>query len=298
MPCPQVALSEILIISQLLFLISLIALIWLIVLAFRRSALWGFAVLLLSPITATIYALKYWDESKKPFGVYASSFVAGFLTFAYIFSSWGGVAVIDAALDFDQGDGRTLNDEAAFEFAYSTLNFIENADESQAGDVAAMRDFVSAMESGNPEEAACGMYQEMLRREQTAQARATIRQNMAEMECSEARPQSKRDAEPGAEPVVGSQLAQYNAKLKSQLERVNPIRYEQVFKPIDVARAADYVGRSVVVTRNNGKQKECKLVGVDGDKLVFEQRIGSGTMTFSYNDYDITALEALVNIPI
>ena len=66
-----------------------------------------------------------------------------------------------------------------------------------------MREFVSAMESGNPEEAACGMYQEMLRREQTSEARATIRQNMREMECSEARPQSERDAEPGAEPVTG-----------------------------------------------------------------------------------------------
>jgi hypothetical protein len=285
------------IVAQLLFLISLVAFIWLLVVAFKRSVLWGLAVLLLSPITAIIYALKFWDESKKPFGVYASTFVAGFLTFAYVFTSWGGMAVMDAAMDFDQGDGKTLNEAAAFEFANASLDFIENADESQSQDVAAMRDFIQAMEAGEPDQAACGMYREMLGREQTDEAEALIRRNMEEMGCAadQARPEEKV-AEPTnttEQPQV-AQGTETKPWLPVEPERV---RYEQVFKPVDVARAAEYVGTPVLVTRH-GKQQECMLVQVDGRKLVFEQRIGSGTMTFSYHESDISALEALTTVQI
>ena len=115
-----------------------------------------------------------------------------------------------------------------------------------------------------------------------AEARAMIRQNMREMDCSE----------------TTSQPAQIKPIFRLPPERARPVEYEQVYKPIDVARANEYVGKSVAVTRNNGRRQECRLVGIDGSKLVFEHRIGSGKMTFSYDDYDITALEALTNVPV
>ena len=57
----------------LLALLATVAFIWLLVLAFQRSLWWGVAVLFLSPFSLVIYAIKYWNESKRPFMIYAGS---------------------------------------------------------------------------------------------------------------------------------------------------------------------------------------------------------------------------------
>ena len=49
--------------------------IWLLVLSFRTSVLWGLAVLLL-PFAVVVFAIKYWDECKKPFLAYIGGTVA------------------------------------------------------------------------------------------------------------------------------------------------------------------------------------------------------------------------------
>lgn len=55
--------------------ISLAGYLWLSMVAFKRSIPWGLLVLLLSPITAIVFALMHWFESRKPFVVYISSFL-------------------------------------------------------------------------------------------------------------------------------------------------------------------------------------------------------------------------------
>jgi hypothetical protein len=60
-------------------LVSLAGYIWLLKVAFSRSALWGVLVFFFSPIAAAIYAVKFWDESKKPFLVYSGSIAGCFL---------------------------------------------------------------------------------------------------------------------------------------------------------------------------------------------------------------------------
>ena len=76
--------------SLLLPLISLVcfaAFIWLVVVAFKRSPLWGVLVFLFSPITAIIFAIQNWQESKKPFLVYIGSCAAMFAVFIAFFIS-------------------------------------------------------------------------------------------------------------------------------------------------------------------------------------------------------------------
>jgi len=71
---------------QAIFILLLIAcavclagFIWLLKVAFSRSTLWGVLVLLFSPIAAAIFAVKFWNESKKPFLVYSGSIAGSFL---------------------------------------------------------------------------------------------------------------------------------------------------------------------------------------------------------------------------
>ena len=67
-------------------LLSFAALIWLIVRAFKTKLLWGFAVLLLSPVSATLFGVKYWEQQKKPFLLYITTFTTSFALSIYLFA--------------------------------------------------------------------------------------------------------------------------------------------------------------------------------------------------------------------
>ena len=75
--------------TPLLGFIAFAAFVWLVVVAFKNSAMWGVLVLLLSPITAIVFAIKYWEESKKPFLIYMGSTVASVVIFFMFLASMG-----------------------------------------------------------------------------------------------------------------------------------------------------------------------------------------------------------------
>lgn len=60
--------------------VALVGFIWLVVRAFKTRVWWGLAVLFLSPIGATIYAIKYWYEAKAPYLIYSIAFVVLLVT--------------------------------------------------------------------------------------------------------------------------------------------------------------------------------------------------------------------------
>jgi len=70
--------------------VAFAAYVWLLVVAFKESALWGVLVLLFSPITAIIFAVKYWNEAKKPFLVYVGSGAASLAIVFMMFAVVGG----------------------------------------------------------------------------------------------------------------------------------------------------------------------------------------------------------------
>jgi len=74
----------------LLGFVAFAAYVWLVVVAFKESALWGVLVLLFSPITAIIFAIKNWDEAKKPFLVYVGSGAASLAIVFMMFAMVGG----------------------------------------------------------------------------------------------------------------------------------------------------------------------------------------------------------------
>jgi hypothetical protein len=57
-------------------IVAAVGFIWLLVVAFRNSALWGVLVFLFSPIGAIVFAIRYWNEAKRPFLVYLGSCVS------------------------------------------------------------------------------------------------------------------------------------------------------------------------------------------------------------------------------
>jgi hypothetical protein len=82
----------------LLGIIGFAAWIWLVVVAFKRSPLWGVLVLLLSPVSAIVYAVKFWGEAKRPFLAYAGS-ATGFCLVLGLLAAFAAGAVMDAAAE-------------------------------------------------------------------------------------------------------------------------------------------------------------------------------------------------------
>lgn len=72
----------------LLGFITFISYIWLVVAAFKKSVLWGFLVLFLSPVTAIIFGILHWKDAKKPFLTFMLANVV------YIASSFYAVSLI------------------------------------------------------------------------------------------------------------------------------------------------------------------------------------------------------------
>lgn len=90
--------------APLLLLVSLAGFVWLLVVAFRHSVGWGLLVLFLSPITALIFAVKNWEESRRPFLLYvgsgAASLAVMFAALAW-FAGSAAVAMSDSVAEMD-----------------------------------------------------------------------------------------------------------------------------------------------------------------------------------------------------
>lgn len=56
-------------------IVSLLGYLWLSMVAFKRSVPWGLLVLLLSPITAIVFAVMHWYDARKAFVVYITAFL-------------------------------------------------------------------------------------------------------------------------------------------------------------------------------------------------------------------------------
>ena len=89
-------------IALLAGLIAAISLIWLVGRAFSKHAVWGLAVLFLSPVTAVIFGIRYWRDEKGPFLVYVATFTVAVTLGLYVFTVKGGWDVVRNALRTQQ----------------------------------------------------------------------------------------------------------------------------------------------------------------------------------------------------
>lgn len=92
------------ILFPLIGLVSLVAWVWLVVVAFKRSVGWGIAVLLLSPIAPVVFAVKYWQESKKPFLICVGSVTASLAMVVVMLTFMGGFAMTNMAKQMSAGE--------------------------------------------------------------------------------------------------------------------------------------------------------------------------------------------------
>ncbi|MGD8312028.1 MAG: hypothetical protein PVJ66_05485 [Gammaproteobacteria bacterium] len=116
-------------ISQLLFLSAAVALVWLAARAFAKHPAWGVAVLLLSPVSAAIFGIRYWQTEKVPLVAYMGSFCIAVSFGAYLFMAWGGGGITGSTARVNEGiQSNTLSEADAAGFMNAGLHLIENAE--------------------------------------------------------------------------------------------------------------------------------------------------------------------------
>jgi hypothetical protein len=251
-------------VTQLLGVMSLVALIWLIIRAFKKHVGWGFAVLLLSPIGATVFGIKYWRDEKKPFLAYISTSSAALALTLYLFSAWGGWELVGASHRVHQGiQTQTLTDEDARAFMDTSLNFIENSGLNIQDQLKLdfMREQLESQFQGTP----AG-------------------------ETAPAAPAGEAGTEETAE--AGADIKPINKKVKPRRER-----YRLAYQPIRIADAKNYVGATVKVTRKNVIEKEYRLIGATGNSLELTQRSSGGSYSFKFRTSDIEKIRVLTKQP-
>jgi hypothetical protein len=89
-------------IALLAALIAGISMLWLVGHAFRKHAAWGVAVLVLSPVTAVIFGIRYWRDEKAPFLLYVATFTIAATLGLYVFTVKGGWDVARTAFHAQQ----------------------------------------------------------------------------------------------------------------------------------------------------------------------------------------------------
>lgn len=115
-------------ITQLAAASSLLALGWLTIRAFGKQAGWGLAVMLLSPVGATFFGMKYWKEEKTAILAYLVTFTATVVLALTLFTSWGGWDLIRATYQLNQGlNTRMLSARDAEFFLKANMSFNEKS---------------------------------------------------------------------------------------------------------------------------------------------------------------------------
>lgn len=280
--------------SQILWLLAFLALIWLVVRAFQRHWLWGLAVLLLSPISATIFGIKYWRKEKTPFLAYITTFFAAVTIGLYVFSSLGGWDVVQNSLNVGEGmHSESLSEKDALAFIRSNLNFIDNAvtDEEEQKKVDVMRKFLNKFESGMmSEEDIAELNQEMLDLAATQDLTDEQRRQLDELKKQLLLPdQTSSDgnldetSQHSSDNTTATSINKQNSKSRSR-DRMRLVS-------IDASEADNYIGNTFKVRSPSGVDRTYRLVASSPSSLRFERREQGGVLTFEVEKRKIRGLK-------
>jgi hypothetical protein len=252
-------LTAILIILAILVgLVGFAASIWLVAIAFRRSALWGLGVLFV-PFVGLVYAIKFWDEARKPFLIgLGSGVAAGVLFMTTVFT---GATAVSNRLSHDLSEGMAKDLSA------------QTPKMNQRG--------------GSTEPAAT----ENRSLESSAPLRAAPAGRIAETRTDVA---SALPQDPDVFPARNAK----EAANRRPAPPYDPDRVtDDGFAPLALRDSSWAVGRAVKIVARSGQTHRGQLLGVGPKGYELEQTFGGGTVRVEFRDSEIEALWVKAEAP-
>jgi len=256
-------------------LVSFIGFVWLVRNAFRSGTGWGLAVLFLSPISAIVYAVKFWNESKKPFLVYCGGAAGGLVMMVMMFGALGGFQAVQMANAMSNGE---LDEAQAEEFINGQIDRIESAGMLDSQGQADLERIKSAMSEMTAEA------------QDAADAEAVDEAPMTGDEVTDA------DAEPRGS-IADPELER--AETEEALAAAMRVRTNAVVSenrevpsgPVRVQDASRYVGERVLAVGTDGLEHRGRLASVDAGSIWLEQNFSGGTFQLELKRSQIRTLE-------
>jgi hypothetical protein len=245
---------------QLLGLIAFCAYIWLVVVAFKRSALWGVLVLLFSPIAAIVFAIKNWSESKKPFLIYVGSGVAGLAIFFSIVAFLG-APMFKMAQEMSE---RELTGEEAAGYMEEHMDRWEESGVLSPQEEAELREMR-------------GAFREMMQEAE------------AEADADTAAPDVALTRTDIRAPAATARSASLVTSVAPPTESTTPVAVNR--DVISVREIGEHVGEKMRVVMTDGNELVGRFVGQSGDELKFERRLTSGSLVVHVSKSDIRSLQ-------
>ncbi|HEC12346.1 MAG TPA: DUF308 domain-containing protein [Acidiferrobacteraceae bacterium] len=233
-------------------IVVLVSFIWLVVVAFKRHLGWGFAVLLLSPIAAIIFAIMYWREAKYPFLIYIVA--AGIqLSYAFkLFNEMGGGDIFQLAQQV--GQGRLNKEQTATEFQ---RRFADRMLDNEQITQQQYEQLLEKLEQSGPPD---------------NQQDEAVTEEMLQRIVSEL-PETH-------------QKGRVRAKLAApKAVTVEPIKKEPV--AIFVGDISGHIGRTLIITLRNGLKREGVLTEIKGATIIIKRPYRGGHTTFKIYRGDI-----------
>lgn len=249
--------SALMTLANLLGLVAFGTYIWLLVLAFKRSAGWGLAVLFLSPIAAIIFAIQYWEESKKPFLITTGCSIGAIAIALLVFGKMGGFDMYRMVRDAENGQ---ITEEQAAEFFEKTLDTWENSGLLDEDEMAELRQIRKAFNEGLRSEAEFNEAMNRITKNKTLPASGT---------------------------AGGSRVASNSGGKRLPL----PPRYE----PVPLRDAGRHVGKEIRVIERGGLRYKGTLAKADSSSLLIKRYLAAGTVTFEISKAQIQTLEVYYN---
>ncbi len=325
-------------INQLLGLISFIAIIWLAVGAFRKKrVLWGLGILfipiipvaiyflyfvafgpsryhlywpftvgLVTPIAASVYALKYWIEVKKPFLVFITSFTLSTVTGFYVFSASGGWTMLRASQDIAQGIAQqNLTEADALKFMHRNMDMIESSglSEEEQNKMAFMREFLRKAERGFTDQEQGEVQKDFRGMMKPSDASETSPNEGGPLPANNGRSELKEASLRGT-PVVQSDgytkpEETHGLQIGDTTPPVTVIRFyrsgsdsKSVGSDV-LAQAKRWIGQLVLVTPKKGVQQQGVLIEVSDNGLRLEKDVVAGFVSLPFEDHEIESLQLL-----
>ena len=251
----------------LVSIVSLVGFVWLCVLAFKEHVGWGLAVLFLSPVAAVVFAIKHWQESKKPFLIYAGSTAAFFVLAILAFSAAGGFEMMSMARRISQGE--EISDEEATQFIQVQIERMEDSGMLSAEEEAELRQMQQMIENMQQEQDGAGT---IVLGTPSAGGAARVPSRSVSTRATGSRP----------------------APRPSPRERtVSPPTGDPAppgYKRVSVGDADRYLGRTIRIVKKDGRQTKGRLAEVDSNHLLVERYLSSGTISFELRTNEVDSL--------
>jgi len=285
-------------INIVLFLISIVSLVafgFLLVSGFKRSVLWGLAILLI-PFSTLVYAYKYWAEVKKPFLVYAGTSLLSFIVVGVLFMQMGGMQAVEMAEKINEG---TLTEQDAARFMQSNMEGMKKLGvDTRQEALDQMRADPNVTDEHIKQAEAMFQQIEDVASGKQASFSDTTAEPAAAPSADALLAQLKKEAEQGVVndpvPEKESTVDMYPKPTYVESPIKAPAPVAKALKgsgsQISVAEARNYLGKPMLVTTENGNERKVILVEVQGDTLVFQRRAFGGTLSFKMNKKDVKSL--------